>query len=84
MCYFTYYGTFKYSNMETKNSKRVLLTEEELMGVVGGLVQLANPSSNRTDFFIAKKDCSEYGDWRECKAYNHCKWKLFKRTCVDK
>lgn len=70
--------------METKNSKRVLLTDEELMGVVGGLVQLANPSSNRADFFVKEKECPQYNTWRQCKSYDHCKWKLFQRTCIEK
>ena len=50
--------------METKNSKRELLTDEELMGVVGGLVQLINPSS-------ANYDSTEYG-CENAKTKNEC------------
>ena len=65
--------------METKNSKRVLLTDEELMGVVGGLVQLVNPSSGQNydptqygcENAKTKKECKEIGD----KTGGHCRWR---------
>ena len=71
--------------MKTKeNKKRQILSDEELKGVVGGLVQLINPSSSRCDAYVPKKECSKYKDWRSCSAYNHCRWRLFKRICIDK
>ena len=78
MCYFTYYGTFKYSIMKTKeNSKRVLLTDEELMVVVGGLVQLVNPSSGNYD--PTKYGCENAKTKNECVKLGddnggHCRW----------
>ena len=78
MCYFTYYGTFKYSIMKTKeNSKRVLLTEEELMVVAGGFVQLINPSSANYD--PTKYGCENAKTKNECVKLSddnggHCRW----------
>ena len=52
--------------MKTKeNSKRVLLTDEELMVVVGGFVQLINPSSG------GNYDPTEYG-CENAKTKNEC------------
>ena len=65
--------------MKTKeNSKRVLLTDEELMGVVGGLVQLVNPSSGQNydptkygcENAKTKKECAKLGDDNG----GHCRW----------
>ena len=66
--------------MKTKeNSKRVLLTDEELMGVVGGLVQLVNPSSG---ILYSKNnyDCESAGSKDECKQISEskCKWRINK------
>ena len=78
MCYFTYYGTFKYSIMETKNSKRVLLTDEELMVVVGGFVQLINPSSGG-NYDPTEYGCENAKTKNECVKLSddnggHCRW----------
>ena len=64
--------------METKNSKRVLLTDEELMGVVGGLVQLLNPSSAQ-NYDPTKYGCENAKTKKECNKLNeengdHCLW----------
>ena len=63
--------------METKNSKRELLTDEELMVVVGGLVQLVNPSSGNYDptqygceNAKTKNECVKLGDDNG----GHCRW----------
>ena len=62
--------------METKNSKRVLLTDEELMGVVGGLVQIINPSSS-----VGYGSCIEIKTKKECKARSECTWFVLKQKC---
>ena len=64
--------------METKNSKRVLLTDEELMGVVGGLVQLVNPSSGQ-NYDPTKYGCENAKTKKECVKLSedngaHCIW----------
>ena len=64
--------------METKNSKRVLLTDEELMGVVGGLVQLINPSSGQ-NYDPTKYGCENAKTREECVKLSddnggHCIW----------
>ena len=64
--------------METKNSKRVLLTDEELMGVVGGLVQLINPSSGQ-NYDQTKYGCENAKTKQECVKLSednghHCIW----------
>ncbi len=64
--------------MKTKeNSKRILLTDEELMGVVGGLVQLVNPSSGNYDH--TKYGCENAKTKKECAKLSedngdHCIW----------
>ena len=68
--------------MKTKeNSKRVLLTDEELMGVVGGLVQLINPSSSVG--YRRDGKCSNYGKKEDCKKDNDCKWDK-QKACLPK
>ena len=58
VCYFTYYGTFKqYSIMETKNGKRVLLSDDELKEVSGGWIIFAIPCKD----YKEKKKCEEKG-----------------------
>ena len=65
--------------MKTKeNSKRVLLTDEELMGVVGGLVQLINPSSGQ-NYDPTKYGCENAKTKNECVKLSddngaHCIW----------
>ena len=64
--------------METKNSKRVLLTDEELMGVVGGLVQLINPSSGQ-NYDPTEYGCENAKTKKECGKLRddnggHCEW----------
>ena len=62
VCYFTYYGTFKYSIMETKNGKRVLLSDDELKEVSGGWIIFAIPCKD----YKEKKKCEEKGCvWKE-------------------
>ena len=63
--------------METKNSKRELLTDEELMVVVGGLVQLVNPSSGNYD--PTQYGCENAKTKNECVKLSddnggHCEW----------
>ena len=64
--------------MKTKeNSKRELLTDEELMGVVGGLVQLVNPSSGNYD--PTEYGCENAKTKNECVKLSddnggHCNW----------
>ena len=63
--------------METKNSKRELLTDEELMVVVGGLVQLVNPSSGNYD--PTQYGCENAKTKKECVKLSddnggHCEW----------
>ena len=58
VCYFTYYGTFKqYSIMETKNGKRVLLSDDELKEVSGGWIIFAIPCKD----YKEKEKCEEKG-----------------------
>ena len=63
VCYFTYYGAFKqYSIMETKNGKRVLLSDDELKEVSGGWIIFAIPCKE----YKEKKKCEEKGCvWKE-------------------
>ena len=69
--------------METKNGKRVLLTDEELMGVVGGLVQIENPSSSKT-YDPTQYGCENAKTKKECKKLyeqnGHCDWR--QRQCI--
>ena len=58
VCYFPYYGTLKqYSIMETKNGKRVLLSDDELKEVSGGWIIFAIPCKD----YKEKKKCEEKG-----------------------
>ena len=58
VCYITYYGTFKqYSIMETKNGKRVLLSDDELKEVSGGWIIFAIPCKQ----YKEKKECEKKG-----------------------
>ena len=58
VCYFPYYGTFKqYSIMETKNGKRVLLSDDELKEVSGGWIIFAVPCKD----YKEKEKCEEKG-----------------------
>ena len=65
--------------MKTKeNSKRVLLTDEELMVVVGGFVQLINPSSGG-NYDPTKYGCENAKTKNECVKLSddngaHCIW----------
>ena len=55
--------------MKTKeNKKRQILSDEELQGVVGGLVQLVNPSSY---------ECGKNKNKKDCLATKNCCWGSF-------
>ena len=60
MCYFIYYGTFKYSIMETKNGKRVLLSDDELKEVSGG-------------WLVIGIRCKQFKEKNECEK-KRCVW----------
>ena len=51
------------------------------MGVVGGLVQLINPSSSVG--YRRDGKCSNYGKKKDCKKDNDCKWDKLK-ACLPK